>query len=485
MDPSQRKSKIDDVYRKICRVDEAAVELAKERVKLLEELNDVQPAISVLPPEILCRVFYFAHPSRFDAFYGPEQVRLFCRLQSVSKHWRQTLLSNPVIWTEFDLCVARKNLKRNAHPLHTFITHSRQLHLSVGMNYDSIGAIGDGAFIHPSVDPLLFKILDRISCLRLDNPPVAWFSHLALLKQTTRLVLSNVCITVPPLSLDQVDSLSNVTVRGSPHIRFASARAITKLTLDSMPISSSFHIFTNCPHLENLYLSCHAQDMKPGVPAKPFTLLYLEVLHWELEIKGKGPETWYKAILNHIHLPSLRTLEWDEGKNMTYDTCRRAIIHFFARLPVNLSSLKLHNIWSDSRVHDEIIQDVLQIPPMDSHLESISFINCSIPYFRFFLQKLRPPHHFPRLHTIEKDGRYWTPRPWTLESIYHIEEDFSQSCLAMLRNRMNVSNRRFTLRVNESDLGWLDKVEKGMLGINQSIYPVEILRAGRKIVLNT
>ncbi|XP_006453818.1 hypothetical protein AGABI2DRAFT_132581 [Agaricus bisporus var. bisporus H97] len=37
----------------------------------------------------------------------------------------------------------------------------------------------------------------------------------------------------------------------------------------------------------------------------------------------------------------------------------------------------------------------------------------------------------------------------------------------------------------ERDLGWLNKVEKGMLGINQSIYPVEILRAGRKIVLNT
>ncbi|EKM84392.1 hypothetical protein AGABI1DRAFT_110915 [Agaricus bisporus var. burnettii JB137-S8] len=56
----------------------------------------------------------------------------------------------------------------------------------------------------------------------------------------------------------------------------------------------------------------------------------------------------------------------------------------------------------------------------------------------------------------------------------------------MLRNRMNVSNRRFTVRVNEADLGWLDKVEKRMLEITQSIsYPVEILRTGCKVALNT
>ncbi|EKM84396.1 hypothetical protein AGABI1DRAFT_124706 [Agaricus bisporus var. burnettii JB137-S8] len=484
MDTSQRKSKIDDIHQKIRRVDEAVAELAKERQKLLEELNNVQSAVSALPPEILCHVFYFARPSHSDTFYAPERIRLFCNLQLVSKHWRQILLSNPVIWTEIDLCIAPVNPRRNARSLLAFITHSRQLPLSVDITYISSNGFDDGTLIHPSVDPLLLRTLGRVSRLRLYNPPVAWFSHLALLKQTTHLTLTNVNVTVLPLPLDQFASLSNVTVRGRSHIRFTAAHAITTLTLGSMPISSSFHIFTSCPNLKNLHLSCESHDRKPGFPVDSFTLPHLEMLHWKLDIGSF--DSWYKAILNHIHLPSLRTLEWDEGERMTDDTCRKAVTRFFASLPMNLTSLKLHKMWRDSRVHNEVIQDVLQMPPMDSHLESITFINCSIPYFRFFLRKLRSPHQFPRLHTIEKDGRSWTPNPRTLDSIFQIEEDFSQSCLAMLRNRMNVSNRRFTLRVDEVDRGWLDKVEKGMLEITQSIsYPVEILRTGCKIVLNT
>lgn len=464
MKTPQQNSRIDDLHRKLRQIDE-------ERAKVLEELNDVEPPISVLPPEILCLIFHFARPSGFY-FDGYRMTKLFCGLKFVSKHWRWVLLSNPAIWTKVHLRISNLDPRRDAEPLLPFITHSGQLPLSLGIEYASNSRSDNKTLIHSSVDPFLLKNLGRVKYLHLESPPLAWFSHLALLERTIHLNLLNASDTVlPPLSLHQAVSLSELTVERSPDIRLASALPITTLTLISMPIDSSFHIFRNCPNLRNLDLSCGGLCRETDFPVDSFTLPHLERLHWKTDVSG--PENWYIAIMTHIHLPSLRMLEWRGPKQMECRILGRAVTGFFTRLPITLTSLKLHGLWSHSDWDKEVVEDnIYEFLPFHCHLESIEFIQCTMRYFISFLEKIQSPHRFPQLRTIKMNGM---SRGQSTSLYTEVEEELVSTCLALLQNRINVSDIRFILELWEMDLhlggmdvGLLAKVSKALAKLNES-----------------
>ncbi|EKM84391.1 hypothetical protein AGABI1DRAFT_110913 [Agaricus bisporus var. burnettii JB137-S8] len=55
----------------------------------------------------------------------------------------------------------------------------------------------------------------------------------------------------------------------------------------------------------------------------------------------------------------------------------------------------------------------------------------------------------------------------------------------MLRSRMNAPKRRLTMQLSEVDLGWLEKVERGLLEFKQSGHQVKLLRDKCRIVVQT
>ncbi|XP_006453813.1 hypothetical protein AGABI2DRAFT_113583 [Agaricus bisporus var. bisporus H97] len=279
----------------------------------------------------------------------------------------------PDLRSEFDLCITRQGPILLTHSLIPEFMHSRQVPLSLGISYQSHD---DKILIHPSVDPFLLGILGKVSCLCLRDPGLAWFSHLALLERTTHLILNNVYVPDKSISLDDAVSLSQLTVADSCKVRLTST-FITTLNLVEMPIETSYYIFTNCPNLRKLCMLCHSHEgYNTGIPVDSFTLPRLEFLHWNLDVNAR--DKWYQAIMNHMHLPSLRTLEWDVRNRTPYHAWRRAITRFFDRLPITLTSLTFY----------EINHDVLFFPRADSHLESITFINCYATSFRSYLDKL-------------------------------------------------------------------------------------------------
>ncbi|KAF7784903.1 hypothetical protein Agabi119p4_1068 [Agaricus bisporus var. burnettii] len=361
----------------------------------------------------------------------------------------------PDLRSEFDLCISRHGPILCARSLIPEFMHSRQVPLSLGISYR---LHDDKILIHPSVDPFLSGILGRVSCLYLIYPTLAWFSHLALLERTTHLILNNIYVPDQSISLDDAVSLSELTVADSCTVRLTST-FITTLNLVIMPIETSYYIFTNCPNLRKLYMSCQSYEgYSPGIPVDSFTLPRLELLHWELIANNR--DKWCQAIMNHMHLPSLRTLEWDDRYRTPYPACRRAITRFFDRLPITLTSLTFY----------EINKDILFFPRADSHLESITFINCYATSFRSYLDNLRSPQQFPRLHTIKK---IWEIRKelttfWG-DSIkrdpvplhFLMEEESSRACLTMLRSRMSAPKRRLTMQLNEVDLGCFSETSAG------------------------
>src|SRR5882672_8039381 len=62
----QLPERIDQLYAEIQSLDKSVAALSKQRARLLQELNAVQPPISSLPREILALIFQFCcHPPVF------------------------------------------------------------------------------------------------------------------------------------------------------------------------------------------------------------------------------------------------------------------------------------------------------------------------------------------------------------------------------------------------------------------------------------
>lgn len=495
-DQTQKRSReeINQLHAKIRQLDESVAELSRMRAALLEELNHVQPQISVLPQEILSVIFQFAFPPpKFGAFppkdnntiFGGVEgadyswFKIYRTLNNVSTHWRRTLASTPDLWTNVDLHIQDGPLETYKTFLPQFLKNSGDLPLNLSFHFPEYIDLDDDILIHPTVDTLLLDNFARIKNLHLTFPPPAWFLRsLAHFEQLTHCSLENAHDSSLHLSLDRMPLVSELTLIGNPVV-LPSPCLITVLNLSRIPLNAAFRMITSCPNLIELHIRApgYIWDPDTSYPVETFTLPRLEVLDWvALSVTGTILDIpWEVSLMNHIHVPSLRALSWIHAVAMAIGRppeIRRAMASFFTRLPLTLTTLEFVKIRDEPNTQEDgllgVINDNLHD---DCHIESLIFTDCSSQFLAGILRKLTPQRtnaapRFPRLREITMDGTFWP-----MEFIGNREQQrqdaetlLSQVFLKMVEKRIGVSDERFALHLKHASAsGWLMQIRNKLV----------------------
>lgn len=371
----------------------------KTRSELQGELNDLQPPIGALPPEILSIIFLYAFRSFGRKFHR--------NISLVSKRWRRVLSDTPEVWTTVDLDVGTA---RGRLGLGAFMANSSDRGLSVTLKFRG-SSDSEGVLVGPNLDAKIVESFGRIQSLSLTNPPGAWFRQLTQLVRMQSLTLKGhegprVPTNIP---VDQIPSVTELTLIDLKNVHMYSTCAnLTTLTLIQMRIPTSVRIFTKCPNLKKLHLEYLGRvqegsflagvDSDDGnFPNRTFTMEHLEVFEWYL----CKPEdifvlSWQSSIWGHLNLPSLRSMKWVHRGEPPRAPSMNA---FFSRTALTLHEVGFEGVMGSAGT---VFEDGYGI-------EKIVFADCRPVFVDAVLGKLQAPTRLPRLKRVEMRGRSLEP----------------------------------------------------------------------------
>lgn len=435
LSPSSREESIPQIRQRAQRLDDLIARLENERTSLRRQLNAARSPVNKLPPETLSHIFRYVcevHPQDFGCS-RPRPTQPTQRsyqtnitiamakvpdprmvLGAVCAYWREVAWSYPYLWTTIELQLHRRNRSLCAFLLGLYLENSGNLPLSISLEFrPGTGAwIGSVGLVGPTVDPLLLQHQHRLAKLHLVNPSLVWTSYISQLPHLKELSLEPLennnndwelivssaqirCITlslgVPEEPTEQI--ISKVTL--SP----LSSNAISILNLVSIPINVCAELLLRqCPNLAEYQCTSPSYPTATQAPwlNKPTTLPHLEHFDWSC-----SRYKWATAIIEHIQMPSLRTLRWDEGfsRSASHDIKNA----FFKRLPLSLTTIEFNGIQA---LRDSPLDHIRA----DLNIENLVFSECSNTFIAEALIKLTPKSRvrdalrFPMLGSITIGG---------------------------------------------------------------------------------
>ncbi|KAF9446145.1 hypothetical protein P691DRAFT_225384 [Macrolepiota fuliginosa MF-IS2] len=255
------------------------------------------------------------------ARYPPVTLGLVC------SYWREIVRSRPDLWTTIKL--EFQSMSRSLHApasiLGLYLENSDTLPISLSMKF-ALGRTWNGLeLVHPAVDPLLLRHKNRITKLHLIEPPLSWASFISQLPQLEELFLIPIVnnrVYYPnytwqiSISSDRIQhiSLHSQDREPKPWLQDVTlpplANHLTSLDLRSVPMDICAELLLHqCSTLIEYRCTCPDFPLSRELPwlTKRITLPHLELFDWSCT-----RYKWATAIIQHIHLLSLKKLRWDE-----------------------------------------------------------------------------------------------------------------------------------------------------------------------------
>ncbi len=505
LDPNQERSweEINQLHDEIRKLDESVAELSRKRAALLRDLNDVQPAISTLPRETLSLVFLFAcPPPKFGNFPDREDVirvtravdlrwyDIYTVLGDVCHIWRRTLLHTPELWTCVTGNVTDDTIDTNVSFFLQFFNNSGDLPLTLAFHYNRVEALNDTMnLLHQNIDTHLLDNFRRIESLHLENPPPAWLSRFPpYLSRLSHCSLDGISPErASELTLKHSPHLTQLTLINTPvPIDLPSPCLLTILNLYYVSLDTCFYLLSKCPDLIELHTKSMAatwnMDSDP-LPAEKFTLSKLEVFDWAVVSTMGVDREWQDALLNHIHLPSLRTLRWKHTFHTLLFAFEQAAEVFFSNLPLTLTTLDLDKIGG----FQEDFMKVLNRIPNNTNIEHLILRSCSTSFVQSTLRTLVPQNdgglRFPRLRRITLDGVRMIVTDFRVhdelnrhEFRYDAGKEISTLLAGVLKPRMPKRGVFKLHLTNMVGCTWVSEpVQQAMVELQDQGYGVEVL----------
>lgn len=396
--------------------------LTQARFAVLREVNNVQPAMRNLPPEVLSTIFQIARPpidfdvhyltleNRDNAFHTQE--RFLYTLAAVSHYWRQVALSTPQLWTnvrlKFDDDPSPLSVKKNISLLNLHIQHSRNIPISIELDlknlpsyesgYDSEGMLIDSEddseeeelisetiyqrerrvkVLEPLRTAVLVDQASTIQDLILIRPPIEWFKFVNETLSQCRSVtvfqpqLQILQHLVPnAIDLRNLPCLQRIQLINWPEPYVAIPSSIRTLHLRKLPPAGCIQLLLSCRNLVD-FEAIDFMHWEGGDPRlkKSVVFPYLERFSWSNGSRWSD----YKpgvGVLKRLRLPGLRSLVWsdDQDSPVSHPASQDLRGLFFSRLPTSLSSLTFIRMstHSGNRTIERLLNCVPQV--LELHL---------------------------------------------------------------------------------------------------------------------
>ncbi|KAJ3565316.1 hypothetical protein NP233_g7706 [Leucocoprinus birnbaumii] len=350
----------------------------------LQHLNCVRSATRNLPTEVLSHIFLHTAPpvditSRTLRLYRkedyPDEGESFTPilLQVVCSQWHHAAQSTPELWTSLILHVTKvKRIQLSISILEMYLANATNHAFSLELNLDKqnlpINATNKllGGNLSGVYDPEGFALLEpfysmifekpdysrRIKVLRLSEVPLAWwtlpfgnFSQLEELQLGSECKHNDYKPTPRVFANLELTPLKRLLVKDTWLLRapemIGQIRSVNVLNLFRATIDDCFqslHLFPNLIEFRARECYYHS-DSRENISlrdldlSKDFTLPELEILEWCF---GDDHLSW--ALLEHAHLPALRTLGYGGSISGVEQTVLAA---FSLRLPSSLLELEL------------------------------------------------------------------------------------------------------------------------------------------------
>ncbi|KAJ3572715.1 hypothetical protein NP233_g2899 [Leucocoprinus birnbaumii] len=505
-------------------IDSSISQLAQRRLILLQRLNDIQPAISVLPAELLPVIFQFVcrHSSPlFEQENGsylhissnsqpsweyPESTSSALNLlQRVSTSWRNSVLSAPALWTNVNLSIDNiADAQRKATILMNHLHRSKDLPLLLSLHYKrNLILPSSETLLHSSVDHHLRESIKRVERLHLTYPPRSWLSgSLASSQKMLELSLMGVeRILLKNLGLMDRLGVSKLSINSCRTLELASSTHITMLSLCNVPIDIFYTCLIECANLTQVYFKSPWPEVSNSTatpPATNFTVHHLQELNWSIQNSSSGRvAVWQIALLSNVCLPSLRELYcYHPSQFATPEPLKNAIISFYARLPTSLKTLGLRNTPGYDYyggAHSYLLQNLQQFPS-DSRIEHIILDDCTYPVLFRILLELRPDHsaapsNFPNLRKVTIGTIFWVSGLGGTETLLQARTDAASAlpplAADLLERRLAhciVLPKSFVLIFREEeDTWWLTSVKQRLIDLKSRYNQLEILAGSRPV----
>lgn len=406
--------------------------LRRQGALVSDRVNALQSLTRNLAPETLAIIFEYAcltnrsalgTPSR-DGFH-PNHFQL--TLAAVSSLWRQTVFSSPQLWTCISLRFNDWRLMGGRLCLlRLYLTRSGILKLDIHFSFDNGGSqIYRGSsqnplpqpnvLIHTSVDYVILNNLNRIRSLRLVAASPNWFLHTSQLSQLTTFSFvcdtnsqnSNTLRTLPLASFSNCPHLQELCLSGILSIDLHHGphwSTITILKLYLVELNTSLTLLALCTNLVEYHNRFPRRGTTPtsSLPwLKETTRPMLKVFQWDILSFADQAEL---RMLEHLHLPSLQTLQLAAHVDYGRQSSVRA---FCSRLPSTLSAFRLAiSCISTNSIEECILKSIptnLQIQVMN-----ICCLGCHAT-LSHTLTCLADPDFLPKLKQLRFLGPFVAP----------------------------------------------------------------------------
>ncbi|XP_006461687.1 hypothetical protein AGABI2DRAFT_193084 [Agaricus bisporus var. bisporus H97] len=373
-DHSDDESEAESLELDIFRIDHVMKQLQQGKLHRLRRLNALRSTTRNLPPEILLLIFHHvATPITKSTFldhyrclrYRKHMERniSIIRCASVSSLWRNLILSTPPLWTTLVLNILPNAGRSEKELLELSWMRSQQLPIAVDLEF--VGSRDSGGLTWEAKAREFFahvrSMEDRLSMLRLHNPPRSLVRHIS--KSPLR--------QLQCLSLESMNTAAHLnttfTLSSLPHLRQLTLRSIwcrilisqnniSVLDFFDTSLDVCIGIFTHCPNLVEVH--CRFPRASRGVHDihldSTIIFPFLKNLTWTLSCHSINV-----SFIQQLKLPALETLQLYGDADHRDSIRPQHIIQFFHRLSPGLRELELVN-WKEWTCGDlaQIFHDV-------------------------------------------------------------------------------------------------------------------------------
>ncbi|XP_006455446.1 hypothetical protein AGABI2DRAFT_180503 [Agaricus bisporus var. bisporus H97] len=445
---------------------ERQIERAENLVsRLYKKRNEIRSPIYSLPPEILTLIFKFACPPLdFPQEYGldwPVAAKvaspyILSVLTAVSARWHNLILSTPSLWTSF---VADD---RDPKVMETIFSRAGNHLVSTSLEFpiESLTYKYRVAILAPTLQ----EHASQIHMLHVCNASATWLkNHIRKFVNLEFLWLED-SEEREAKSISIKSSCTRLVLKNFL-LRFSlSWSKIEVLHLDEMPVDVCLKLLQKCTRLIEYRVKHLLNPMFKEIqlPSTPFVLPRLKVFGWAMALTSDENH----ATLQHIRLPVLQTLIWDEGF-YEYDVASLPHVStFFEHLPPTLSAVEIQKGESPSGR-----SSVFSYFSNLSNIESLTLRECSSAFVNEVFSTLgseiclEEMPVFPKLKSIHIDGV-----EGNLDQA-KILQTFRRSCsqLAVL-----LSGSPLRIEITRHKMKWIPELKEELVRMVEKGYRVEL-----------
>ncbi|KAJ3564441.1 hypothetical protein NP233_g8291 [Leucocoprinus birnbaumii] len=365
-----------------------------------------------LPSEALDLIIHYSRPV-FDTsdeiweIVGDPNFHL--TLAAVSTHWREAVLSKPVLWTTIlfrNVRLARAD--KYAHYLQLCFERSKKLYLDISISFAKGEWDYSPHLLTSSSDTLILKNLDRIYDLRPQFPPYKWIAMIPTMPTLNTLGIISRFDDIISLPKLEIEALVDIFIRApAREIRFQPCNeSISRIKLTKVPIDVCIRLLQGCPSL--IEFSCSragspTDDFRSAILRGSLTLQYLS--HFEWEVPGAPAIDWSDALMEHLRLPSLTSLVWRETNASAWGHSARL---FFENLPTTFKNLRIVGV-SDASVREV---DIMGWIHYNTEVETVQMVDCGGELIRSLFENMLfeegadedDSFYFPLLESVVING---------------------------------------------------------------------------------